>query len=64
MRYLILPGNSFRDSDDSIKTGGQHIELDDDVAQLHAHRVVADPEKAPAPDALVVVDSYTDVHQA
>jgi hypothetical protein len=39
MHYRIKPGYSFRDSDDSIKTGGELIELSPDVAAQHAEKV-------------------------
>jgi len=37
--YLIRPGESFKDSDGSVKTGGMSIELDDEMAKLHAARL-------------------------
>jgi hypothetical protein len=45
MHYRIKPGYSFRDSDDSLKTGGELIELSPDVAAQHADKVeLAEPE--------------------
>ena len=37
--YRIRPGHSFRDSDGSTKSGGDLIELGEDIAQLHADKV-------------------------
>lgn len=54
MKYRILPGYSFRDSDETIKTGGDTIELSDDIATKYADRVEAlDAPAAPASDAPV-----------
>lgn len=39
MKYRILPGHSFRDSDNTVKTGGDTIELSEDVAKAHADKV-------------------------
>lgn len=39
-QYLIKAGESFRDSDGSIKTGGQTIELDEQMAALHRDKLV------------------------
>lgn len=50
--YRILPGYSFRDSDDSIKTGGQTIALSPDVAATLAHQVeLVEPQANAAPAA-------------
>ena len=53
MKYRIKPGASFRDSDDSIKTGGQTIELSQDVAALHADKVEPLDAEAAALEAAV-----------
>lgn len=48
--YRVRPGESFRDGD-TLKTGGDVIQLDDDMAKLHAHRVDEVPaEELPALD--------------
>lgn len=39
MFYKIKGGCSFRDSDGSIKTGGEFIELDDETAELHKDKL-------------------------
>ncbi|MEN6302484.1 MAG: hypothetical protein ABFD96_07145 [Armatimonadia bacterium] len=57
-QYRIKPGASFRDGD-TVKTGGDHIELDLDMARLHRDKIedVEPPEiepvqtSAPAPDS-------------
>ena len=49
MKYIIQPGHSFVDSDGTVKTGGQVIELSDDVARTHADKVSAF-DGAPAQD--------------
>ena len=52
-RYRILPGHTFRDADSTVKTGGETIELDADVAAAHPHSVelpAEPPEASPAAD--------------
>lgn len=55
-QYRIKPGASFRDGD-TVKTGGDLIELDLDMARLHRDKVeeIEVPEavqtSAPAPDS-------------
>lgn len=44
--YRIRPGASFRAPDDSIKTGGQFIELPEELAEHHADKVEPDPHTA------------------
>jgi hypothetical protein len=51
MKFRIKPGASFRDSDDSIKTGGQTIELPPDMAAQHADKVEPLDEEAAALEA-------------
>jgi hypothetical protein len=48
--YRIRAGAAFVRADGSRATGGQLIELDDDVAQAHADKVelVQEPVQAPA----------------
>jgi hypothetical protein len=46
MRYIINPGESFRDSDGTVKAGGDEIELDDDMARVHAGKVTPMPVPA------------------
>ena len=46
--YRIRQGESFRDSDGTIKTGGHTIELPDDMAALHLDKVKPLP---PSPQA-------------
>lgn len=43
MKYKIRDGESFRDSDGTIKTGGQLIDLDTSMAQVHAALIHPDP---------------------
>lgn len=38
-QYRIRPGYSFRDSDESVKTAGDTIELADDVAAANAEKI-------------------------
>jgi len=45
--YTIRSGCSFRLADGSLATGGDTIELEDDVAQAHAEKL--EPVKAEAP---------------
>lgn len=45
--YLIRSGCSFRLADGSLKTAGDLIDLDDDVARDHADKL--EPVQAPAP---------------
>lgn len=50
-KYKILPGHSFRDSDDSVKSGGDDIELSEEFAAQHADKVellVEEPDARPA----------------
>jgi hypothetical protein len=54
--YLIRAGAAFVLADGSRATGGQLIELDDDVAQAHADKLepvqeVPEPVQAPALEA-------------
>ena len=49
MKYTINGGFSFLDSDGSTKTGGDTIELSDDVAAAHSEKVT--PLEAPATGA-------------
>jgi len=44
-KYTIRDGFSFIDENNEVKTGGAMVELDDDVAANHAHKLelVADP---------------------
>ena len=59
MKYRIKPGYSFRDSDNSVKTGGDVIELDAESLAIHGDKVdpvdpapLATQELVPAaPDA-------------
>ncbi len=41
MQYRIQPGQSFLDSDGTVKTGGQLIDLSPDIALAHADKVAA-----------------------
>lgn len=48
--YLIRSGCRFRTADGQVKGAGDVIELDDDVAQVHADKlepVQAEPDPAP-----------------
>ncbi len=44
MKFIITEG-TFRDSDGSTKGVGQTIELDDEMAKVHATRVQAAPQE-------------------
>ena len=44
-KYMIRHGFTFVDYQGAVKEGGEIIELDDDVAALHLHKL----EDAPAP---------------
>lgn len=44
-KYKIRPGESFRDSDGSIKGGGETIELCDEMAAVHRDRIEPLPEE-------------------
>jgi hypothetical protein len=49
MKTYLITNGSFRMPDGSLKHTGETIELDDDVAQLHAEQLqVAEPEQQPA----------------
>ena len=52
MKYLIKPGFTLVDSDGSLKTGGELIDLSDDFAQAHPDKVepAVLPVKAAADD--------------
>lgn len=47
MLFRIRPGFSFRDHDDTIKGAGETIELDEESAQIHAHKVEPAPAETP-----------------
>ena len=47
--YLIRGGASFLLGDGSVKTGGDTIELEDDVARIHADKI-----ELPAQEAVVI----------
>ena len=50
--YRIRQGQSLRDSDGTIKTGGDAIELPDDMADLHRDKVeplTPSPQAEPLP---------------
>lgn len=51
--YLILPGESFKDSDGTIKSGGDVIELDPAMAAHHRDKLdpvpAADEQQNPEP---------------
>ena len=49
MQYRIQSGQSFLDSDGTVKTGGQLIDLSPDIAQAHADKVVAVDAAGAAP---------------
>jgi hypothetical protein len=56
--YTIRTGCSFRLHDGTLRTGGEEIDLEDDVAQIHADKIdlLAEepaPEAAPAPEPAV-----------
>lgn len=47
-QYRIIGGYSFIDTDGSLKTGGQLIQLDADLAALHTGKVEPEPVAEPA----------------
>lgn len=49
-RYVIRPGHSFELAGGQVATGGEQIELADDVAALHADKVDPVQPSAPAVD--------------
>lgn len=49
-KYLIRGGASFRMPDGSVKTSGEEIELDSDVALTHAGLLEAAPAPPPEPE--------------
>jgi hypothetical protein len=46
--YRIRTGCSFRLDDTTVRTGGEIIELEDDVAASHADKIEPVAEEAPA----------------
>ena len=61
MKYTINPGYNFLDSDGSVKTGGQTIDLSDDVAASNREKVTpypADVAVAAQPARLSLADPY------
>lgn len=46
-KYIIRTGEQFRDGD-KILVGGDVIELEDDMARLHAGKIDPAPEEEPA----------------
>jgi hypothetical protein len=50
-KYMIRNGFTFVDHQGTAKVGGEVIELDDDVAALHLHKL----EEAPAPKKVAKV---------
>lgn len=57
-QYRIKPGASFRDGD-TVKTGGELIELDLDMARLHRDKVeeIEVPEVEPVQTSAQAPDS-------
>lgn len=49
--YIIAPGHSFRMPDGTVLDAGKPIELDDDLAALHAGKVTLAPEAEAAAEA-------------
>lgn len=47
-KYTIREGFSFVDDSNNVKSGGEIVELEDDVAANHAHKLELVAEKAPA----------------
>jgi hypothetical protein len=56
--YRIRSGCSFRLADGSLKTAGEPIDLDDDVARDHADKL--EPVQAPAPGPEAAPEPATD----
>lgn len=48
-RFRILPGGSFKLPDGTLKTTGDEIDLDSDVADSHSRVLEALKDEAPAP---------------
>lgn len=55
--YTIRTGCSFRLHDGTLRTGGQEIDLEDDVAQAHADKI--DPQAMPDPAPFPAIDAQT-----
>lgn len=51
MLRKIKPGYTFVDSDGSLKSGGQMIALDDEIAQAHREKLEWPAPVDPAPEA-------------
>ena len=47
-KYTIREGFSFVDDSNEVKHGGEIVELEDDVAANHAHKLELVAEEAPA----------------
>ena len=47
--YIVRTGHSFRRDDGGLATGGDRIELEDDVAQQWRHAIDPAPESEAAP---------------
>lgn len=62
-QYKIRPGESFRDSDGSIKGGGETIELCDEMAAVHRDKIVPVPEELPAPGDASATSGAAPAHQ-
>lgn len=45
--YIIRAGFTFLMPDNSVKAGGEKIQLDDDVAAQHLHKLEEEPEAKP-----------------
>jgi len=64
--YTIRQGFSFRDDNGGVKVGGEQIDLEDDVASEHAHKLeeVVKPARKPAKPAVPASNSPSSASQS
>jgi hypothetical protein len=58
-KYMIRPGFTFVDHQNTVKGGGEIIELEDDIAALHLHKLEEPPAPKKAPKAAKPVTAET-----
>lgn len=49
--FTIREGFSFVMPDNTVKLGGETVDLPDDLADQHRHKFESEPEPEPAPEA-------------
>lgn len=62
-KYQIRPGESFRDSDDTVKGGGQLIELCDEMAVVHRDKITPVPDELPVDSAVAQTSGDLPAHE-